>query len=302
MTRLRAIGQGLLVTFLWATSSLLIKWGLDDLPALPFAGLRCAMAFFCLLPLVLKPEQRAALRRLSRRDWLRLAALGVCIYTVTQGAAFLGLYYLPAATVSLLFSTTTIAVALAGIWLLNERPTGLQWFGIAVFFTGLAFYFYPLALPTDEVLGVTVVGGAVIFSAAGSLLGRAINRERTLDPLLVTIVSLGVGGFLLLVIGITLQGLPALTLRHILIIIWLAAVNMALAFTLWNQTLRVLTAVESNIINNMMQFQVVILAWLFLSEALDARQIVGMIIAVVGGFLVQLRQIRRQTSKQPVRS
>ena len=66
------------------------------------------------------------------------------------------------------------------------------------------------------------------------------------------------------------------------IVIWLAVVNTAFAFTLWNHTLRTLSAVESSIINNTMLVQIALLAWAFLGEPLTERQIAGMIVAGLG--------------------
>ena len=119
--RLGAVLQALLVTFLWSTSWVLIKIGLQDIPALTFAGLRYSLAFLCLLPFILSPARLASLRTLSGRKWARLVVLGLLFYAVTQGAQFLGLAYLPAVTVSLLLNFTTVIVALLGIFLLAER-------------------------------------------------------------------------------------------------------------------------------------------------------------------------------------
>ena len=55
---LTAVLQALLVTFLWATSWVLIKIGLKDIPALTFAGLRYTAAFLCLLPFALRANRR----------------------------------------------------------------------------------------------------------------------------------------------------------------------------------------------------------------------------------------------------
>jgi drug/metabolite transporter (DMT)-like permease len=55
-THTRAVAQALLVTFLWSTSWVLIKWGLADIPALVFAGLRYTLAFLILLPFVMRPK------------------------------------------------------------------------------------------------------------------------------------------------------------------------------------------------------------------------------------------------------
>jgi drug/metabolite transporter (DMT)-like permease len=70
---------------------------------------------------------------------------------------------------------------------------------------------------------------------------------------------------------------------------WLAVINTALAFTIWNYTLRTLTAMESSIINGTMLIQIAILAWIFLGEDISIMEITGMTIAVVGASLVQLK-------------
>jgi drug/metabolite transporter (DMT)-like permease len=70
-------------------------------------------------------------------------------------------------------------------------------------------------------------------------------------------------------------------------------VNTALAFTLWNHTLRTLSAMESSIINNTMLFQIALLAWLFLGQPLGWYQVIGIILAALGTLLVQMRKGER---------
>ena len=96
----RAVLQALLVTFLWSTSWVLIKIGLEEIPAATFAGLRYTLAFFCLLPFALRRTASETARGLTRRDWVHLVLLGLVFYTLTQGAQFVGLDYLPAVTVN----------------------------------------------------------------------------------------------------------------------------------------------------------------------------------------------------------
>jgi drug/metabolite transporter (DMT)-like permease len=288
-----AVLQALLVTFLWSTSWVLIKIGLQDIPALTFAGLRYFLAFICLVPFVLRSGYLKTLRGLSATSWARLVVLGVLLITVTQGAQFMGLAYLPAVTVSLLFNLTTLLVAFLGMALLAEHPSILQWVGVLSFLIGVYIYFYPVSLPSGEVFGLLVVLVGVLTNAFSSVLGRYINRTKELHPLAVTSVSIGIGGFLLLLTGVFVQGIPPLEPLHWLIIGWLALVNTAFAFTVWNQTLRTLTVVESNIINNTMLIQIAILAWLFLGETLTAREIFGMLLVALGAVIVQLRKVRK---------
>ncbi|NLE76230.1 MAG: EamA family transporter [Chloroflexi bacterium] len=285
----RAALQALFVTLLWSTSWVLIKIGLREIPALTFAGLRYVLGFFCLLPFALRPDRRACLRRLDRHGAVRFILLGVLIYAVMPGSHYLGLVYLPAVTVNLLQNTTAIFVALMGIRLLGEQPTTRQWAGVAVFMLGLLTYLGPVPPPQSQALGLLIVMIGVVCNAAGAVLGRSINRAGSFPPVTVTAVSMGVGGFLLLAVGLAAHGWPTLTPQHWAIILWLAVVSSALAYTLWNESLRVLSAAESSILNNTMLIYIAILAWVFLGEALDPRQLLGMGVAAAGILLVQLR-------------
>jgi drug/metabolite transporter (DMT)-like permease len=169
--RFKVIGQALFVTFLWSTSWVLIKVGLEDIPALTFAGLRYVLAFLVLLPFALRRNNFANLRALSKGTWLQLIALGLLFYGVTQGAQFVGLSYLPAISVNLLLSFTIIVVILLGIWTLSERPTKAQWVGTAIFILGVSIFFYPPLFQQDQMIGIIVVLAGVMANATSSILG-----------------------------------------------------------------------------------------------------------------------------------
>jgi drug/metabolite transporter (DMT)-like permease len=285
-----AILQALFVTFLWSTSWVIIKVGLREaIPALTFAGLRYTVAALCLLPFAL--HQRSSVSRLTRRDGLLLGSLGLLYYAVTQGAQFLSLSYLPAVTVSLLLSFSAVVVVGLGILLLKETPTRTQWFGLALYLVGVIAYFFPLQLSGGELLGVGIAMTGLLANAGSSVIGRSLNRDGRLSPLLITLISMSIGGVLLLVAGLLTQGMPPLSMTTLLLVGWLAAVNTALAFTLWNRTLRVLSAFESSIINNAMMVQIPVLAWVFLGEAITPKNALAFLIAGVGIVIVQLRRL-----------
>jgi drug/metabolite transporter (DMT)-like permease len=284
----KAVWQALFVTFLWSTSWVFIKLGLTEIPALTFAGLRYSLAFLCLLLFAWRSAHWAALGRLSRGDWFRLVGLGLIFYTLTQGAQFIGLAYLPAATVNLLLSFSTVVVSLLGIFLLAELPTRAQWGGVGLYLLGALIYFYPTHIPARQLFGLLIVGVGVLANAVSGILGRQVNRTGILPPLTITLVSMGIGSMALLAAGVSMQGFPSLNLTHWLIVGWLAVVNTAFAFTLWNLTLRTLSAMESSLINNAMLIQIPILAWLFRGEGISGRQGVGLVLAGAGIVLVQL--------------
>jgi len=286
----RAVLQALLVTFLWSTSWVFIKVGLEEIPALTFAGLRYSLALLCLLPFAIRPAYLKPLQNLSAWGWVQLVGLGLLFYAVTQGAQFVGLAYLPAISVNLLLSFSAVVVSLLGIVLLAERPTRVQWSGIGLYLIGVLIFFYPVSFPGHQLFGLIVALIGVLANALSSLLGRYVNRTGALPPLTVTVISMGTGAVVLLLSGIIIQGLPSLNLLSWAIVLWLAVVNTAFAFTLWNLTLRFLSAMESSLINNTMMIQIPILALLFLGESISWREGVGLVLAGAGIVVVQLRR------------
>jgi drug/metabolite transporter (DMT)-like permease len=295
-----AAAQALFVAFLWSTSWVLIKIGLADIPALTFAGLRYLLAFAVLLPFALtRPRVRAQLASLTLAGWVRLAALGITMYTLTQGAQFLALAYLPAQTASLVLSFSPVAVALLGAATLQERTTRGQWAGVALYLGGAAVFLFPLPTGGLRLVGLAIAVVGMLCNAAAAILGRSVNRGGVLDPLTVTVASMGVGAVVLFGAGAVTQGVPAIDARGWLIVLALAVVNTAFAFTLWNHTLRTLTVVESSVINNTMLIQIAALAWIFLGESLGIRQIGGLLLAAVGTLLVQLWRRRRIVPPAP---
>jgi drug/metabolite transporter (DMT)-like permease len=282
--------QALFVTLLWSSSFVIIKIGLHEIPPLVFAGLRYVIAALCLLPLLLRRENKAQLAQLVKKDWVNLLVYGVVFIALTQGAMFLGLSLLPSVTVSLMLNFSPIVVAVMGIVLINEIPTRQQWAGTILFLAGILVYFYPVDFEQNELIGIIVMLFGVLFNAGSSILGRRLNRDKKFSPIIITTISMTIGSIILLTSGILVQGLPSISLTNILLLLWMAAVNTAFAFTLWNKTLQSLTAMESSIINGTMLIQIAVLAWIFLGEEITMVEGLGMLIAAGGALLVQLKR------------
>jgi len=286
---LKSILLALLVTFLWSTSFVIIKIGLVEIPPLTFAGLRYTIAFIFLLPFAFTKKNSVVIKSLNKKDWLKLVLLGLLFYAFTQGTQFIGLSLLPAVTVSLWLNFTPLIVAVMAIFLLREIPSVLQWSGVVLFILGIITYFFPVDLSESQVTGLVVMTIGVLANSSSAVLGRNINRNAKINPVVVTIISMGIGSLILLISGIVVQGLPSICLENVLFLLWLAIINTALAFTIWNFTLRTLSAMESSIINGTMLIQIAILAWIFLGETISLQEGIGMLVAACGAVLVQFK-------------
>lgn len=296
----RALAAAVLVTVLWSSSWVLIRIGLDDadLPPVTFAGLRYATAAVVLWCWV-AARHRDDVAELTRVDVTRMALLGLGFYAVTQGAQFVAIDSQPAATTSLVLSLTPLLVAALGARTIAERTSPRQVLGAALVGIGAFVYF-------GGDLGATVVGLIAAFvslfaNAVSSLFGRSVNRTGRHPAVVVTAVSMAVGATLLLGAGLVAEAWVGLTLEAVAIIAWLAIVNTALAFTLWNLALRHLTALESAGVNNLMLVQIAGLAWVFLDEPPGPLGVIGVVAVSAGVFLTQTaagspRRVARRVS------
>lgn len=282
---------------LWSSSWILIRVGLDDEQVAPltFAGLRYTLAALTLVTwTVARREHRTHIPVVVRTKWRPLVVLGVVYFAITQGAQFVAIDAQPAATSSLLLAPTALIVAVLSARSLGEPPRRAQVVGAAIIIVGAVLYFTGDLGATTLGIVASVVGLAA--NAAGSLLGRALNRDLSVAPVLVTACSMSIGAPILLIAGISIEGVPRLSMTFVLIACWLAVVNTAVAFTLWNRSQQRLAAVESAAINNTMLIQIAGLAWIALGERPGAVGVAGIVVVSLGTFLATSPGPRRSST------
>ncbi len=288
--------QALFVTFLWSTSWVLIKIGLEEIPALTFAGLRYTIAFIALVIYMILTKKLSQFKYLERSQLKKILLLGVVWYFFTQGAQFLGIFYLPTIQVSLFLNFTPIIVMIFAAMFIGEKPSKNQILGVVIYLGGVLLYFFPIESSDVKLIGYLIMIVGVIANAMASVLGRNINRSKKTSPVLITTISMGVGGILLLMSGVAINGVPSISVSGWAIIFWLAIVNTAIAFTLWNRTMRYLTSVESSIINGTMLIQIAVLSWIFLDQELSSKSIISIVIVTCGVIFVQYKKRKKQGS------
>lgn len=284
--QLVAVFYALIVTVLWSTSFLLVKVSLPFVPPITLAAVRYLLAFGVLLTYALVLDRR----RLVGIAWGTFAVIGILQYGVGQALQYTAMEDLPVALVSLLYALLPGMQAVADTVWLREPPTPIQMMGGAVTIGGIALYL-PWGAPVAWG-GVLLVIGTLVCSTVATTLTRRVAREGSTPTLHLTLVSTGAGALSVLPVGLLSEAAPRFPPLVVLALIWLAVVNTAVAFSLWNHALRTLRAFEANVIGNTTLFQVGILGWIFLGEALTGRQILAMLIAFGGVLLAQLPAVR----------
>ena len=288
-SRALALFEALLVSMVWASSFIFVKMALTDLGPLTIGGLRYFLGFACLLPFL---KRRSF--SLPRAQWVRMALLGFSAYTLGNGALFWALQFLPATTGSFMMSLITITVLLGGAFWLREIPSLQQFIGIFIVLAGMVLFFSP-GLKPGEPLGMMIFMLALIGFTLFNLLSRAAAIARQVDMLTLTALPLAIGGGLLLSMAILVEGLPHASLRTWGLVLFLAAVNTALGYMLFNHALRSLQAFEMNVLLNLSPIWTALLGWLLLGEILVERQWTGIFIVMLGVMLVQGRNHNKKS-------
>lgn len=256
-------------------------------------GLRYFLGFLLLLPLL---HRRRRSKSHGHRPWFLLAAIGLSAYTLGNGAAFWALEYLTATAASFAISTVPLFMLVIGAIHLAETPTRGQIFGVFLGLLGAILFFSPGFRPQELTGWAIILVGLVGFVTFGAL-SREVARERNVGTVALTAYPLAIGGGGLLLIAAPLEGIPAAPAAPWLIILWLALINTALAYILYNHALQTLTALEMSVMLNLSPIGTAILAWFLLDERITFLQGVGIVVLVIAAFLVQHRRAR--TSNQP---
>ena len=222
-----------------------------------------------------------------------MALLGFSAYTLGNGALFWALRFLPATTGSFLMSLITVTVLLGGVFWLREIPNRVQAVGIFIVLAGMALFFSP-GLKPGEPLGLAIFALALLGFTLFGLLSRIAAIDRQIDTLTLTALPLAIGGGLLLAIAVPLEGLPSASLRTWGLVLFLAAINTALGYVLYNHALQSLQAFEMNVLLNLSPIWTALLGWMLLDENLVSKQWAGIFVVLVGVMLVQKRNHKKR--------
>ena len=283
---------------LWSSSYVFIKWGLSDIPPLYFATLRYALAFVVLAMLGLVVGRRGTTKStIGKRQMTLLVIAGLSGYTIAQGLQFVGLYYLPAVTTSFLLNFNPFFVLVLGTVVLGEGATRLQLGGFAVALVGAGVFFSEKVAWGGQWFGVLIVIVSGVGWSVYIVTVRLLQRSGFAGSLRLTTITMGVGVLGMMVLTAASGEYAPLTTGGVLIVVWLATANTALAFFMWNWTLREIPAYELTVLQNVMLVEIALFALVFLQEIVTLSMAAGMGLVLAGVFIVQARAGKRSNPR-----
>ena len=282
-----------IVTVLWSSSYVLIKWGLAEIPPLFFATVRYTLAFCILLALdIAMGTSRTGKGTWGSKQTILLVLAGLGGYTIAQGLQFVGLYYLPAITTSFLINFNPFFVLILGVWLLREGTSITQLGGLGIALLGAWAFFSQQGPMGGQAFGILIVIISGLGWACYVVIVRMLQRSGNVDSLRLTTATVGIGVVGMIALTVVTGQYAPLTPRGILIIVWLATANTVLAFFIWNWCLKSIPAYELTVFQDLMLVETAIFAFVFLQEAITPLMVGGMALVTIGVLVVQLRASR----------
>lgn len=284
----------LIVYFVWGSTYLGIRVGVETMPPLLMAAARFLVAGLIMFPLALRQWRSASPGRRwpSRREWLGCAIVGVLLL-VANGMVGVGEKTVPSGLAALLVATVPL-------WLLgldaalNHARVGLAPLaGLLLGLAGVAL----LSGLGDGSSGTSVAGVIIILAAASSwALGIIMARRATIpsSPALASAMQLLAGGAALLLIATASGEFSSLRLGEVSARSWLAlgyliVFGSIVAFSAFGIAVRALPTTTVATYTYVNPVVAILLGSLILNERLTPATIAGGAL-IVGAVVLVVRR------------
>jgi probable blue pigment (indigoidine) exporter len=290
--RLIAITQASSVIILSSFASVLAKLALRDVPPFTFVWLQIAIGGSLVTLYTFWLRRERIPKGLSQEVWAYIIWIGIGNFTIVRVLFMLSLDRLPATTNVYLISFVGIVTMLMSIFVLRERPSVFQILGAAIAISGLRVFFREIP-PPSELVGVIYVAIGVLALASTNNIARklAMVTDNRLANNVISTIALWIGGLPVVLFGLASDWPPAVSgWTNWGIIALSAVVAITIGPTVWNFILRTLRSYEASILAGSSVIYTALFAVPILGERLSLHQIAGIVLMLVGLFLVQVRR------------
>jgi drug/metabolite transporter (DMT)-like permease len=275
--------------FIWGSTWLAIKVGLDFLPPFLFAGVRFAVASLFLV--FLGPLLHARIPR-DRSSWTVMLFLGIFQIALVYGLVFWGEQYVSSGLTAVLSATLPLfVVILAHISIKAEPITRRRALAVIVAFAGVAVIFWrDLASAQVSTMQFSLLGSLAIVGSAASGAARNVVAKKYasgIDPSANFLIQSVVGAVSLLFVSIVTEwgSVPRLVPTVIAAVLYLGVVGSALAFVGWYWLLTKTTATNSSLVLFVTPVVALVLGWLVLQEVVKPVVALGTFLILSGVYM-----------------
>ncbi|MFG1373168.1 DMT family transporter [Xanthobacter oligotrophicus] len=277
----------ILFCLIWSSAFAVAKIALADSPPLLLLAFRFLIAGSIVLAGCALLLPRTEFSRLTGRDLIALALMGILNNACYLGLSYIGMTHVSSGVTAVLVSANPLLTALAAAPLLGERLTGRKLLGLVLGMAGVALVVRSrIVSGHEDPVGMAYVAGALVTLTAATLL---FKRVRTSASLWVgSGIQLLAGGLALLPVALWRENLADvhLTMPLALSFTYLMFAGSLGAFTLWFFILGRTSATRASALHFLMPPLGLMFGWLLLGERVPPFDLVGIIPIALGIRLV----------------
>jgi drug/metabolite transporter (DMT)-like permease len=289
-----AYGAFAVLAVIWGCSFILIKLGVNSMPATVVVLLRVGSGTLTLLAVfaVLRRNPFGASFRAHIPGYLFMALTSSVIPFI---AITWGEQYVATGVTSILNATTPLWTAIFAWWVTpNERPSRLNYLGVATGFGGTGILVAPQLLGP---LHAGALGTIAVLVGSASYACAALGQRRLLkgvDPMESSLWQLLLATLMMILIAA--PALPAThpTLLGLVAVLSLGVIGSAVAYVLYYFILDTLGATRGSSVTFVIPIVAVFLGTVLFAEPLTPNAIGGMAVILFGIFLTSLRHRRQE--------
>ena len=288
----------LLLALIWSTTWIFIKIGLADLPPIAFSSSRFLVSVAILFVVI--RLQRIPLPK-TAAEWKLLALTGVLQFSINYSMVFWAEQHITSGLAAVLQATITVfGLALAWIFLPNERITPQKIIAVAIGVIGVAVIFAD-QLRVENFLAfagcIAIVVGAYA-AAQASILIKA--RGSAIHPASMVFCQMICGLPAIMIYSLIREGNP-LTYRWswtaIFCVLYLAVFGSVIAFWLYYWLLSKIESTQAMMISLVTPLLAVVIGAIVLGETLPPQTGIGglLIIASIGLIVFKRKNHHKDT-------
>ena len=284
------------MTLIWGTNYALVKSAFRELDPQAFNALRLVLAS-TVMAATSHVARRTTLHdifhttaRVTRRDWVRLAWLGLIGHFLYQFLFVGGLARTSVANGALLVSSTPIVITILSTIAGHDRPGVLHWAGTLLSLAGIYIVVgHGAQVSAASMRGDLMLMGAVVCWAIYTMGARPLMERHS--PVGVTALSMLIGTTVY--VPIAAPNLARVPWASVGTLTWVKLVYSSIfaicvSYTIWYAAVREIGSARTSIYSNLLPIVAMITAWVWLHEPIGAAKLLGASAVLAGVALARM--------------
>ncbi len=282
-----------LICFIWGSTWLAIRVGLDSLTPMFSAGVRFLIASAAIF--IIMKFKKIEIQK-DKASIILYFLMGMFSFVLPFGFVYWGEQFVPSGLSSVLFAVYPFFVALFSYFFISSETIGFyKLFGIILGFTGIVIIFsdsFSNDISTYFVGMIAIVLSGIMQAGIAVIIKKYGNH---LNPLSMNLIPMSVASIVLTIYGLSFEDTSYLKfdLTALFSILYLAIFGSIITFTTYYWLLKRVNVVMLSLMAFITPIVALILGWFLLGEELSAKHLAGSALVLIGLITANFKNLKK---------